>query len=83
MDKVDRSSTLDRTMNLLYELGNTILAPLQLLKGGNNNNNTDEEAKKHTLNRSHNAYLLPLELIPVIFATMDVLDDIKMHYLVD
>ena len=83
MDKVDRSSTLDRTINLLYELGNTILAPLQLLKGGNNNNNTDEEAKKHTLNRSHNAYLLPLELIPVIFATMDVLDDIQMHYLVD
>jgi len=69
---------LDNIINQLTTLGNVILEPLLINKvevstttatAPTNNNN---KRKKR-----YNSYILPLELIPTILTTLDILNDIK------
>ena len=76
-----RSDTLYQTIIHLTELGNTILEPFIIMKGGqflDTSNATIQVVVKDgnlMKRRRKNSYVLPLELIPTILATMDVLDD--------
>ena len=76
-----RSDTLYQTIIHLTELGNTILEPFIIMKGGqflDTSNATNQVVVKDgnlMKRRRQNSYVLPLELIPTILATMDVLDD--------
>ena len=66
-EKISMKETLSQTIEHLMELGTTILDPFLM-------NNTKMEASTRK-KRRQNSYLLPLELIPTLLATLDVLYD--------
>ena len=82
-EQIMRRDTLYQTIVHLTELGNTILEPFGMKGQGLDTNNVTNQVvpKEGTLKkkRRHNSYALPLELIPAILATMDVLDDNMMQ----
>jgi len=71
----NRVDSLDSIINQLTKLGNVILEPLLINKvevKASTTTSTNNNKKKR-----YNTYILPLELIPTILATLDILTDRK------
>ena len=72
-----RVDSLNSTMNQLTTLGNVIIEPLLINKKRVKVVSTTTTSTNNNKKKRYNTYILPLELIPTILTTLDVLDDIK------
>ena len=68
----DEKIALSQTIEQLRILSDAILAPLQL----NRKHGEPGDCVQTYQRRRHNSYLLPVDLIPTIIATIDALDDV-------
>jgi len=68
---------LNNIINQLTALGNVILEPLLINKVEVKVSTTTAAPTNNKKKKRYNSYILPLELIPSILTTLDILNDIK------